>query len=406
MDAATLRPIESLAARLCSLADVDAATAILVAQGKSPIVAGYELARLCSHGGQADRLAAILDDPDAAKRYVQKIAATFAPFADILLAVEVTGDGETWMQSRNAYTKMTTEEAERRERQRRYFETYYQRREERRRARAIATYEEAAAEIGVPVSTAHNYAHLGKLVAVYLDGKKKAAGVTRASLDAYIERREMRKAAAAANAARKEAERAERKANADTYWTADGRKIAGAERITARQIADEFSVSMKSVEKASRRGLIAKVFDTAARNHAVGYLREAAETWARAHKATVAAGGIYHTAAGQIVEAERMSRREAATALHTKERNVSKLAAAGQIERTYADAACTIPCGYTRASVEAWAQAHPRHIPARKAQAVPDFKIAQLENKLLHEKQFKKQLELRTEIKRMVDSGQ
>ena len=33
-------------------------------------------------------------------------------------------------------------------------------------------------------------------------------------------------------------------------------------------------------------------------------------------------------------------------------------------------------------------------------------KIAQLENKLLHEKQFKKQLELRAEIKRLVDSGQ
>jgi hypothetical protein len=33
-------------------------------------------------------------------------------------------------------------------------------------------------------------------------------------------------------------------------------------------------------------------------------------------------------------------------------------------------------------------------------------RIAQLENKLLHEKQFKKQLELRAEITRLVDSGQ
>ena len=97
--------------------------------------------------------------------------------------------------------------------------------------------------------------------------------------------------AAAANAARKEAERAEREANADTYWTEDGRKIDGADRITARQIADEFSVSKKSVEKASRRGMIAKVYNTESRKHAVGYLRESAETWARAYKANVAAGG-------------------------------------------------------------------------------------------------------------------
>ena len=378
MDAATLQPIERLAARLCSLSDVDAACAMLVAQGMSPIEAGYELARLCSPGGQADRLAATLDDPDAAKRYVQKIAATFAPFAEILLAVEVTGDGETWTQGQNGYTKMTTEEAERHEQARRQREAERQRREEKRRARAIATYKEAAAAIGVPVAIVHNYAHLGKLVAVYLNGKKKAAGVTRASLDAYVERQEMRRAAAAANAARKEAERAERRANADTFWTADGRKIVGAERMTAAQIAAEFSVSMRSVEKASRRGLIAKAYRTEAKLQVVGYLRESAEKWAREHKTKVAAGGIYYTAAGKIIEAERISRREAAAALHTNERNVCALAAAGEIAHVYADPACTIPCGYTRASVEAWAQAHPRHIPARKAQAVPDFMIAPL----------------------------
>lgn len=33
-------------------------------------------------------------------------------------------------------------------------------------------------------------------------------------------------------------------------------------------------------------------------------------------------------------------------------------------------------------------------------------RIAQLENKLLREKQFKRQMELRAEIKRLVDSGQ
>jgi predicted RNA-binding protein with PIN domain len=375
MDAATLQPIQAIAERICSITDVDAAVAILVAQGKTPILAGIQLKDICRYGGQADRIAATLDDPDAARRYVQKIAATFAPFADILRAVEVTGDGERWISDKNGYTKVTTAEAKRHKQAERKREAERKRREERQRARAIATYKEAAAAIGIPLAIAHNYAHQGKLVAVYLDGKKKAAGVTRASLDAYVERQEMRKAAATANAARKEAERAEREANADTYWTEDGRKIDGADRITARQIADEFSVSKKSVEKASRRGMIAKVYNTESRKHAVGYLRESAETWARAYKANVAAGGIYYTAAGQIVETERISRREAAAALHLKEQSVRELANARKIERAYADAACTIPCGYTRRSVEAYAQAHPRHIPARRAEAIANFKI-------------------------------
>ena len=371
MDAATLQPIVRLAARICLLTDVDAVTAMLVAQGKSPITAGYELARLCSPGGQADKIAAMLDDPETAARYVQKIAAMFAPFADILRAVEVTGDGETWMKYGSGYTKMTPAEVERYEQNKRYREAEKQQREERQRARAIATYAEAAAEIGVSVKSAMIYACRGELAAVYVDGKRKAVGVTRASVKAYIERRQMRKEAARAKTTRFMREWLA----TDTYWTEDGRKIASAEKITTRQIVAEFHVSRNAVVKASRRGLIAKVYRTESRQHVDGYLRESAETWARTFKATVIAWGIYYTQSGKIVEAERISRREAAATLHKHERNVSALAAAGQIERAYADAACTIPCGYTRKSVEAYAQAHPRHIPASRAEAIEDFKI-------------------------------
>ena len=367
IDAATLAPLRALAGRTLELIDMDAACVLMIAQGKTPTETAAELSRLCAPGGEADRLADVLEkNPQAAKDYAARLAATFAPFAEIVRDITPGGDVR-YVRQKLAYMKTTVaglKEAEAKQK--------------RREARAVATYAEAAARIGVPVAIVHNYAHLGKLVAVYLNGKKKAAGVTRASLDAYVERQEMRRAAAAANAARKEAERAERRANADTFWTADGRKIVGAERMTAAQIAAEFSVSMSSVDKASRRGLIAKAYRTEAKLQVVGYLRESAEKWAREHKTKVAAGGIYYTAAGKIIEAERMSRREAAAALHTNERNVCALAAAGEIAHVYADPACTIPCGYTRASVEAWAQAHPRHIPARKAQAVPDFMIAPL----------------------------
>ena len=371
MDAATLRQIESLAARICSLSDVDAACAMLVAQGKSPIAAGYELARICSPGGRADRLAATLDDPEAARQYVQKIAATFAPFAEILRAVEVTGDGETWIQYGRSYTKMTSAEAAQHEQATRQREAERKRREEQRMVRAVVTYEEAAAAIGVSKKSATIYASRGELVAVHVEGKRKSVGVTRASVNAYIERRQMREEAARARATRLMSEWN----SAAHYWTEDGRKIASAEKITTLQIVAEFHVSRSAVVNASRRGLIAKVYRTEARQHVDGYLRESAEAWARAYKATVAAWGIYYTAAGQIVEAERMSRREAAAALHTNERNVSALAAAGRIERVYADAACKIPCGYTRQSVEAYAQAHQRHIPARRAEAIENFKI-------------------------------
>ena len=367
IDAATLAPLRALAGRTLELCDMDAACVLMIAQGKTPTETAAELSRLCAPGGEADRLADVLEkNPQAAKDYAARLAATFAPFAEIVRGITPGGDVR-YVRQKLAYMKTTVAGLKEAEAKRKG-----------REARAVATYAEAAARIGVPVAIVHNYAHLGKLVAVYLNGKKKAAGVTRASLDAYVERQEMRMAAAAANAARKEAERAERRANADTFWTADGRKIVGAERMTAAQIAAEFSVSMSSIDKASRRGLIAKAYRTEAKLQVVGYLRESAEKWAREHKTKVAAGGIYYTAAGKIIEAERMSRREAAAALHMNKRNVCALAAAGEIAHVYADPACTIPCGYTRASVEAWAQAHPRHIPARKAQAIPDFMIAPL----------------------------
>lgn len=66
-------------------------------------------------------------------------------------------------------------------------------------ARTIATCEEAAAGIGIPVVIAHNYAHIGNIAAAYLDGKK----------------------------------------NADTYWTANGCQIVGAEQKAAEKPSAE-----------------------------------------------------------------------------------------------------------------------------------------------------------------------
>ena len=329
MDAATLRPIESLAARLCSLADVDAATAILVAQGKSPIAAGYELARLCSPGGQADRLAAILDDPDAAKRYIQKIAATFAPFADILLAVEVTGDGETWMQGRNAYTKMTTAEAERHEQAEREREARRIRDRERKRAQYVATFEEAAEMLGVKREVVRTYAQKGTLVGVYPDGKRKAVGVTRQSLEAYKQKQEMRKAATLAKAQAKADRKAEKAEYCGIYYTEDGRKIHGEERVSAVEACATFGRGRSQIAAWANAGKIERVYIDPNRRHPVGYLREAVERYAAEREIAAAAGGTYYTAAGKIVGAERISRSEAAQLLNFKELSVTAICRRG-----------------------------------------------------------------------------
>ena len=371
MDATTLQPIERLAARICSLTDVDAATAMLVAQGKSPIAAGYELARLCSPGGQADRLATMLDDPETAKRYVQKIAATFAPFADILLAIEVTGDGETWTRTCHGYAKEMVEEAERREARR-------DEKRKRREARAIATPEEAAERLNVKRAVVSEYARKGKLVGVYRDGKRNPYGVTRQSLEAYAEKQEMRRAATLAKAQAKADRRAEKKELGGIYYTEDGRKVHGAERVSRDEACATFGRSPAQVTAWANAGKIERVYVDPNHRHPVGYLRETVERYAAEREIAAAAGGTYYTAAGKIVGAERISRSEAAQLLDFKELTVTAICRRGEIAHVYADPACTIPCGYTRASVEAWAQAHPRHIPARKAQAIPDFMIAPL----------------------------
>ena len=114
MDAAALHPLRDLAARFCGLPDEDAVFAALVARGATITGAGKELMRICAPGGEADRLAATLEDPEAAARYVREIAEAFAPFADVLPALEVTGGGECWMSYSKSYIRTTPEEARRR----------------------------------------------------------------------------------------------------------------------------------------------------------------------------------------------------------------------------------------------------------------------------------------------------
>ena len=366
IEEATLAPLRALAGRTLELCDMDAACVLLIAQGKTPTETAAELSRLCAPGGEADRLADALENPQAARDYARSMAATFAPFAEIVRGITPGGDVR-YIRYGYGYRKTTVaglKEAEAKQK--------------RREARAIATPEEAAERLNVKRMVVFEYIREGKLVGVYRDGKRNPYGVTRQSLEAYAEKQEMRKAATLAKAQAKADRRAEKKEHGGIYYTEDGRKVHGAERVSAVEACATFGRGRSQIAAWANAGKIERVYIDPNRRHPVGYLREAVERYAAEREIAAAAGGTYYTAAGKIVGAERISRSEAAQLLDFKELTVTAICRRGEIAHVYADPACTIPCGYTRASVEAWAQAHPRHIPARKAQAIPDFMIAPL----------------------------
>ena len=107
IDAATLAPLRALAGRTLELIDMDAACVLMIAQGKTPTETAAELSRLCAPGGEADRLADVLEkNPQAAKDYAARLAATFAPFAEIVRGITPGGDVR-YVRQKLAYMKTT-----------------------------------------------------------------------------------------------------------------------------------------------------------------------------------------------------------------------------------------------------------------------------------------------------------
>ena len=107
IDAATLAPLRALAGRVLELCDIDAACVLMIAQGKTPTETAAEISRLCAHGGEADRLADVLEkNPQAAKDYAARLAATFAPFAEIVRGI-TPGGNVRYFRQKLAYMKTT-----------------------------------------------------------------------------------------------------------------------------------------------------------------------------------------------------------------------------------------------------------------------------------------------------------
>ena len=312
----------------------------MIAQGKTPTETAAELSRLCAPGGEADRLADVLEkNPQAAKDYASRLAAQFAPFAEIVRSMTPGGDVRYFRQ-KLAYMKTTA---------------------------ADATPEEAAERLNVKRMVVFEYIRDGKLVGVYRDGKRNPYGVTRQSLEVYAEKREMRKAATLAKAQAKADRRAEKKELGGIYYTEDGRKIHGAERVSRDEACATFGRSPEQVTAWANAGKIERVYIDPNRRHAVGYLRETVERYAADREIAAAAGGTYYTAAGKIVGAELISRSEAAQLFGLRESSVTAICRRGEIAHVYADPACTIPCGYTRLRRGMGASAPATHSGAKGA---------------------------------------
>ncbi|MCR5750751.1 MAG: helix-turn-helix domain-containing protein [Kiritimatiellae bacterium] len=366
IDAATLAPLLTLAERVLAFPDVDAACVLLFMQGLGPQKASEKLSIVC---GEAERLAEALERPETAREYERRLADTFAPFADIVRAI--LPEGETrYTRMTRGYKRTTLASLAKAEAKRR-------KKEARCIARHVATYEEAAEILHIKKQVVREYVHKGKFVGVYHEGQNCAYGVTRQSIDVYAQKQERRAAAVEKTDAIK-AHRREWRENGGVYYTQDGRKIYGAERVSAKEVAATVGKVKCTIRRWANEGRIERVYIDAERNYPGGYLRATVEKWTKEREAITAAGGIYYTNAGQIVGAERVSREETAKRLHLHAVTVTAICRRGELEHVYADAARTIPCGYTRKSVEAYAQAHPIHIPAKRAVAAPDFKIETL----------------------------
>lgn len=390
MTATDVEPLRDFVAALLELSDMDAAVALLAAKGNGPAAIGKQLAEICAPNGQADELAQRLRTPEAARQYVRDIVRTFQPFdaivRNILPKGRWTKTGSKWKGKRGNGAKehrlTPTAEIVAQQKERQAKAEAKRKRNAVLAARFVVTFEDAAAEIGIRRNCVHKYIHDGKLVAVRPDVKTKAVGVTRASVDAYKAHLAEIERGHAAVAARKERKRkdTEQHKTVGLYFTEDGERITEAERMSAEEAEALFGYkSHGRITELANAGMFARIFEDATLHHPVGYLRSSVMAYAEKRAAETAAGGTYWTKDGRkIVGAQRISRAEAAAALHCGELTVAAYARNGELVRVYADPCGLAPCGYTRESVAMFAATHPQHIPAKRAAAVPFLRIEEL----------------------------
>ncbi len=325
--------------------------------------------------GQVDRIAAAMEEnPKAARDFMREAVAPLRRFPEIAKAI-AQGEGR-WTRGAGAekvikYKYQTAKE---------YNKARTERQEKltSEEVNLCYTLPTAAAKLGITRGTLRYYMQIGKVVAVYRNGQRKACAVTRFSVHQYQQRMDAAKKRREMNASTREAERREReaiRAAGGRYYTEDGRAIYGDEHISATDAVRLLGVSGRNVLWGlSCRGLIRRVYQDAGLRHCVGYERATVYELAATRSSST-----YYTASGEkITGPERISMEDAAKEIGCGLAKVSNLANIGRIERTFADKACRLPCGLVRASVAQYVANAARRIRAKDARAVADFHIEEL----------------------------
>ena len=301
-------------------------------QGASKTQATRTLAEIGDAGGAFASEAAKLADRRAAHDFARGILAKFAPFADILREALPRG---VWVsQKAHGYELNGIEDGRRIAR-------------ERREGRLPVSYKAAAALLRIEHDNVRHYVRVGHLKTVTVGGDNL---ITRESIDEF------------------------RKWLKGVRFTAAGEEFKAGEYVTPKEARSILGLGITRVLEIANEGRLVCVYSRPSDCKACcGYTRESVEAVKRDLEAVV-----FFTATGKVYLTERMSREEVRKAIGRRQDFVAALGNAGILERVYNDPKLRHPYGYTRASVVAYLQANPRHIPAHKAVAVADFKIEEL----------------------------
>lgn len=301
-------------------------------QGASKTQATRTLAEIGDAGGAFASEAAKLADRRAAHDFARGILAKFAPFADILREALPRG---VWVsQKAHGYELNGIEDGRRIAR-------------ERRVERLPVSYKAAAALLHIEHDNVRRYVRVGHLKTVTVGGDNL---ITRESIDEF------------------------RKWLKGVRFTASGEEVPACECMTRTEVCAVLECGSDVVKRCANYGQLVRVYNFPDRfGLCCGFTRASVYALKRDREAEV-----LYTARGKVYATERLSFEDTRAMIGRRGDIILKLAADGVLERVYLDPKLKRSYGYTRASVVAYLQANPRHIPAHKAVAVADFKIEEL----------------------------
>lgn len=288
------------------------------------------------NGGEFASEAVRLADIRAAHDFARGILDKLKPFADIIREVLPRG---VWVRGRyknkcGHYELVGIAEGRREAR-------------EERVARMPLSYEDAAGFLRIEHDKVRHYVRSGHLKAITVGGSKF---VTRES--AVIFRKWLK----------------------GFRFSATGEEFKPSEYVTPKEARSILGRGVTRMAELANDGRLVCVYSRPTDFKACcGYTRASVEAVKRDLEAVV-----FFTATGKVYLTERVSLDEAQKIIGRRRHFVTALGDAGILERVYNDPKLRHPYGYTRASVIAYLQANPRHIPARAAVAVAEFKIEEL----------------------------